>query len=60
MTTVSIVVPVYNEEGNVAELHKEIKDVCEENQYEYEIIFVNDCSPCSDDEELIKNYMKKE
>ena len=25
MTKVSIVVPVYNEEGNVAELHKEIK-----------------------------------
>ncbi len=44
MTKVSIVVPVYNEEGNVAELHKEIKDVCEENRYEYEIIFVNDGS----------------
>lgn len=40
MTKVSIVVPVYNEEGNVVELHKEIKDVCEENQYEFEIIFV--------------------
>ena len=44
MTKVSVVVPVYNEEGNVAELHKEIKDVCEKNQYEYEIIFVNDGS----------------
>lgn len=41
---VSIVVPVYNEEGNVANLHKEIKDVCEINHYEYEIIFINDGS----------------
>lgn len=44
MTKVSVVVPVYNEEGNVAELHREIKDVCEANQYEYEIIFINDGS----------------
>lgn len=44
MTKVSVVVPVYNEEGNVAELHKEIKAVCEANNYEYEIIFVNDGS----------------
>lgn len=44
MTKVSVVVPVYNEEGNVAELHREIKEVCEKNQYEYEIIFVNDGS----------------
>lgn len=44
MTKVSIVVPVYNEEGNVAKLHQEIKEVCESNQYEYEIIFVNDGS----------------
>ena len=31
MTKVSVVVPVYNEEGNVAELHREIKEVCEAN-----------------------------
>ena len=41
---ISVVVPVYNEEGNVAALHKEIKDVCETNKYIYEIIFVNDGS----------------
>lgn len=41
---VSVVVPVYNEEGNVAELHREIKEVCEASQYEYEIIFINDGS----------------
>lgn len=41
---VSIVVPVYNEEGNVKELHQEIKTVCEAEGYEYEIIFVDDGS----------------
>ena len=42
--SVSVVVPVFNEEGNIANLHKEIKDVCESNGYIYEIIFVNDGS----------------
>ncbi len=42
--SLSIVVPVFNEEGNIANLHKEIKDVCESSGYTYEIIFVNDGS----------------
>lgn len=41
---VSVVVPIYNEEGNVEELHREIKAVCEANQYIYEIIFIDDGS----------------
>lgn len=44
MTEISVVVPLYNEEGNVAELHREIKDVCEANGYVYEIILVDDGS----------------
>ena len=44
MKKLSVVVPVYNEEGNVRELHKEIVDVCIKNDYEYEIIFVDDGS----------------
>ena len=44
MYKISVVVPVYNEEGNVAELHREIKEVCEKNGYTYEIIFINDGS----------------
>lgn len=44
MTEISVVVPLYNEEGNVAELHREIKDVCEANGYKYEIILVDDGS----------------
>ena len=34
MKSVSIVVPVYNEEGNVKELHKEILDVCTAQGYD--------------------------
>ena len=37
MDRISVVVPVFNEEGNIANLHKEIKDVCEKNNYIYEI-----------------------
>lgn len=44
MYSISVVVPVYNEEGNVQELHAEIKEVCEKNNYEYEIIFIDDGS----------------
>lgn len=44
MYSISVVVPVYNEEGNVQKLHEEIKEVCEKNHYEYEIIFIDDGS----------------
>lgn len=50
MYQVSVVVPVYNEEGNVCNLYKEIKEVCENEKYKYEIIFVNDGSSDRTDE----------
>lgn len=50
MISLSVVVPVYNEEGNVAELHKEIKEVCDKSNYDYEIIFINDGSSDKTDE----------
>lgn len=50
MLKVSVIVPVYNEEGNVAELHREIKQVCKINNYTYEIIFINDGSTDKTDE----------
>lgn len=40
----SIVVPVYNEEGNVVELHKKIVAACEKLYKSYEIIFIDDGS----------------
>lgn len=41
---ISIVVPVYNEEGNVEELHRQIYSVVKKNKYQAEIIFVDDGS----------------
>jgi glycosyltransferase involved in cell wall biosynthesis len=41
---VSVVVPLYNEEGNVRELHKKIVDACNALGKTYEIIFVDDGS----------------
>lgn len=51
MFEISVIVPIYNEEGNVVELHREIKQVCEENNYTYEIIFINDGSTDRTDEQ---------
>ena len=41
----SIVIPTYNEEGNVAPLHNELSKVLEGIGSDYEIIFVDDGSP---------------
>lgn len=40
----SVVVPIHNEEGNLAELHKQILSVCERLNKSFEIVFVNDGS----------------
>ncbi|MDR3108315.1 MAG: glycosyltransferase family 2 protein [Planctomycetaceae bacterium] len=40
----SIVIPVYNEEESLVELHREICEVAEQNGYEVEIVFVDDGS----------------
>lgn len=41
---ISIVSPVYNEEGNIEKFYKEITNVIGELKYEFEIILVNDAS----------------
>ena len=41
---ISIVVPLFNEEESIAELHAWIKRVMDENGFSYEVIFVNDGS----------------
>ncbi len=41
---ISVVVPVYNEKENVRLLYEKIKDVMVKNNYEHEIIFVDDGS----------------
>lgn len=42
--SLSVVVPLYNEEGNVLELHRRIKEALEQSGQPYEIIFVDDGS----------------
>jgi glycosyltransferase involved in cell wall biosynthesis len=42
--TVSVVVPLYNEEENVVELHERVKAVLDATGKEYEIIFIDDGS----------------
>jgi len=45
MKKISIVIPAHNEEGNVALVHEKIKEVFSGlNNYDFEIIFVNDGS----------------
>lgn len=41
---ISVVVPLYNEEGNVAELHEKIVAACEKLEKPFEVIFVDDGS----------------
>jgi len=41
---ISVVVPIYNEEGNVKELHSRILEACRGLGLEFEIIFVDDGS----------------
>lgn len=41
---ISVVVPLYNEEGNVGELHRKISEACKEIGKTFEIIFIDDGS----------------
>jgi glycosyltransferase involved in cell wall biosynthesis len=41
---VSVVIPLYNEEGNVAELYRELKDVLNREKISHEILLINDGS----------------
>ena len=44
MKQISIIVPVFNEAGNVKPLFSEIKEVCLSQNFEYEVIFIDDAS----------------
>ena len=41
---ISVVIPVYNEEDNILQLHKEIVDALTPIELPFEIVYVNDCS----------------
>lgn len=51
---VSVVIPCYNEAGNIPELHERISRVFEKEEYDYEIIFVDNCSK-DNSEQLLRN-----
>lgn len=56
---ISVVVPLFNEEESLPELHKWIQKVMHENSFSYEIIFVNDGST-DDSWECIESLRKKD
>lgn len=49
---ISVVVPVYNEEGNISALHSELREVMDRFGEEYELIYVNDGSTDGSQAEL--------
>ena len=48
----SIIIPIFNEEGNIKQLHEKLLSVMGKKSYNYEIIFVNDGSTDSSRQKL--------
>ncbi|HXK71115.1 MAG TPA: glycosyltransferase family 2 protein [Clostridia bacterium] len=55
----SLVIPLYNEEEVIHECIKRVTNVMHNNEFDYEIIFVNDGSSDST-EEIVKQYCNKD
>jgi len=55
----SLVIPLYNEEEVIHECIKRVTHVMENNDFDYEVIFVNDGSKDST-EEIVKQYCDKD
>lgn len=56
---VSVIIPLYNEEGNVQELYEEITAVLSKEEISYEILFINDGSKDATSE-IIKDLYEKD
>lgn len=56
---VSIVIPTFNEEKNIKELSDRIEHVIKNINYEFEIIFIDNCSTDST-QDIIRNICKKD
>ncbi len=54
MTLLSVVVPCYNEAGNLRELHRRLTEVCARLEEDYELVLVNDGSADRSEEILRK------
>ena len=59
MTSITCVIPVYNEVESLPELHRQIISVCEANNYQYEIVFVDDGSN-DDSWDCVLNLQKQD
>ncbi len=57
---VSIVVPIYNERDNLAPLYHELKDVLDDMNKNYEIIFVDDGSTDGSFEEMVRLFEEED
>ncbi len=56
---ISIIIPVYNEAGNIIPLYEELKKVLSGVSYQYKIVFINDGST-DKTQELLVNLAKKD
>lgn len=54
MKKISIIIPVFNEEGNIASVHSALKGILPISDYDFEIIYVNDGSSDNSSQELEK------
>ncbi|MFH1772293.1 MAG: glycosyltransferase family 2 protein [Candidatus Omnitrophota bacterium] len=59
MKKISVIIPIFNEEGNVEKLHKELTDVLTSIKLDYELIFVNDGST-DRSLEILKNTARED
>ena len=55
---ISIIIPCYNEEKIISFTYKRVTHILEENNYNYEIIFINDGST-DDTSKIIDGFIKK-
>lgn len=58
-TELSVVIPVFNESGNLPELHKRLKVVMDELNKNYELIYINDGST-DDSLEILRDIQKND
>ena len=56
---ITIVVPLYNEEESLPELYAWIERVMKENNFSYEVIFINDGST-DNSPAIIREYMERD
>lgn len=57
--TISLIIPTYNEEANIGEMYTRIRTVFRKLKYEYEMIFIDNCST-DNSEKIFSDLSKKD